>query len=963
MAQGRSLQSIFQQAVNQHRAGDFAGAEKTCSWLISLDRKCAPAYQMLGAIALGRGDAAGAAKRFATVAELMPRSFEAFINLGLAQKALGRPNDAIRSFETAVRLAPTLADTHNHLGICLLEAGRPAEAVPRFEAAVRAVPHAAELHVNLGNALLMAGAPREAEAAFLQALGRDANNLNARINLSGALVDQGRLEEAAANLQAVLATAPRNVRALTNLGAILKTLGRLDAAAGCHAAALEVQPDYPEALCNLAAVRTHQGRPAEAAELARRALGLRPGHAESLVLLGDILLSEGKAEDARRHYTQALGLNPGSADTMFRLATAHQAAGNDEAAETLFRQAMDAAPNSVTLLVELCRIRAGQGRTDEAAGLAERALALHPDHPLALSALGNVRVAQSRLDEAETLQGRAIERSPNLSEAILGLSRVWYWQGRLDEAADLLRQALDRVPDQPDILVALANTVFDRDAAAAEECFRHALRLRPDDYVASHRLAALLQSQNRTDEAAECYAAFLDINPGHVAATLAQAQLFPVIAPSVEDSAARRATLSAVLDRITTRPAAGFDPLNHNGRTNFQLAYHALDDRDLQAATARALLHLAPSLGWRAPSRPKSGGRIRLGIISRYLCEHTIGKLLVRMIETLDRQRFDVVILHTRHHADSMARRIDACAQAVTVLPENLESARGMVAAQELDILFYPDIGMDPFTYFLAYSRLAPVQVMSWGHPDTTGIPNMDHFLSSEAFEPDGAERHYTERLIKMRHLTFCYERPPHPDTRPVRADYGLAEDDHLYVCAQTLFKFHPDFDHILADILRRDPKGRIILISGRHPTWNDALLQRFATVFPDHVDQVIFLPPMSRQAYMGLLMLADANLDPIHFGGGNSSYEAFAMASPIVTWPGEFLRSRLTLGQYIAMGMTDLVADSAGSYADLCLRLGNDPAFRAAMSARIAERSNLIFEDHGAVREIEDIFENLVRN
>ena len=72
------------------------------------------------------------------------------------------------------------------------------------------------------------------------------------------------------------------------------------------------------------------------------------------------------------------------------------------------------------------------------------------------------------------------------------------------------------------------------------------------------------------------------------------------------------------------------------------------------------------------------------------------------------------------------------------------------VAATELDVLFYADIGMDPTTYFLAFSRLAPVQCVTWGHPVTTGIPNIDDYLSSDVFEAPGAEAHYTERLIRL---------------------------------------------------------------------------------------------------------------------------------------------------------------------------------------------------------------------
>ena len=42
---------------------------------------------------------------------------------------------------------------------------------------------------------------------------------------------------------------------------------------------------------------------------------------------------------------------------------------------------------------------------------------------------------------------------------------------------------------------------------------------------------------------------------------------------------------------------------------------------------------------------------------------------------------------------------------------------------------------MSPTTYFLAFSRLAPVQIASWGHTETTGIDTIDYFLSTTLFE------------------------------------------------------------------------------------------------------------------------------------------------------------------------------------------------------------------------------------
>ena len=52
-----------------------------------------------------------------------------------------------------------------------------------------------------------------------------------------------------------------------------------------------------------------------------------------------------------------------------------------------------------------------------------------------------------------------------------------------------------------------------------------------------------------------------------------------------------------------------------------------------------------------------------------------------------------------------------------------------VIAGLKLHVLLYADICMEPFTYFLAYSRLAPVQAVTHGHPSTTGLPELDYFV------------------------------------------------------------------------------------------------------------------------------------------------------------------------------------------------------------------------------------------
>src|SRR5207253_6863521 len=127
---------------------------------------------------------------------------------------------------------------------------------------------------------------------------------------------------------------------------------------------------------------------------------------------------------------------------------------------------------------------------------------------------------------------------------------------------------------------------------------------------------------------------------------------------------------------------------------------------------------------------------------------------------------------------DDFSRAIRKDAARSIVVPQDLPAARAAIEALELDVLFYQDIGMEPFGYFLAFSRLAPVQCVSFGHPDTTGIPTMDYFVSNDRYEPGDAQEHYSERLFLLHSLpTLAYYEPPERGSvRRTRADFGFAQ-------------------------------------------------------------------------------------------------------------------------------------------------------------------------------------------
>ena len=303
-------------------------------------------------------------------------------------------------------------------------------------------------------------------------------------------------------------------------------------------------------------------------------------------------------------------------------------------------------------------------------------------------------------------------------------------------------------------------------------------------------------------------------------------------------------------------------------------------------------------------------------------------------------------------------------ADRVIDLQGHLERDRDTLAEARCDAIFYVDLGMNPYQTMLAHARLAPLQCTHFGHPETSGIPNIDWWISVDALEPPDAQAHYSEKLHLLRGVPqfSYYYRPELPAQLKQRADYGFRDDEYLFICPQYVFKIHPDFDRILEAILAADPRVRILLTRSPVAHWTTVVLRRLRRRMGDLADRISCLPPMAVQDLMNLEHVCDAVLDTPHFNGYNTTLEAWAANAPVVTLPGEFQRGLHTAGMYRFMGIHDLIAEDADHYARLALRLARDTAFQQAMRALLAERSGVLFENTEVVHEYERFFDGRLR-
>lgn len=571
----------------------------------------------------------------------------------------------------------------------------------------------------------------------------------------------------------------------------------------------------------------------------------------------------------------------------------------------------------------------------------------------------------NRLQEARSLFQKVLETDPLQPYAWRGLAMLAWHGGALDTALPILAKAVGLAPDVAVFRWQFGCALQERQRfGAAEEQFRAACRLRPDVAQYWEDLGIVQQALGETGHAAHAYRRAYELQPS-LSRRLKQVTLVSPIAASRDAIIAERQQFQVAMDALLTDPPQReADPTHMALWPNFHLAYHGENNRTLQTKAATVYRHLFPSLDYvaaRCRTSRRAVRKIRVGLISQFFYNHSIGRTSRGLFAQLSREQLDVTAIFIAPAVDDQfSRFVRQHAQHSVDVPRDLGSARSLIEAQELDVLFYQDIGMDPFSYFLAFSRLAPVQCVSFGHPDTTGIPTIDYFISNDLYETPGAQAHYSERLYLLHNLGSLayYYRPEQALPQKNRSHFGLSDDEHLYVCPQNLFKFHPDMDELIAGILRRDARGKLVLISGRIDHWTDLLKRRWRESAPDVMNRITFLPRMDSLDYVNLIAVSDVMLDTLHFNGMNTSLDAFAVGTPIVTWPRALQRGRHTQAMYQKMGLTECIVDNAQAYIDQAVRLANDAGYRTAMKGEILKRNSALFEDIRVVREFERFFQ-----
>lgn len=750
-----------------------------------------------------------------------------------------------------------------------------------------------------------------------------------------ALATSGRLDQALLEAERLTESQPTAWQAWNLLATLQDHLRDFERAEQSFQQVTALAPERPEGWHGLGRTWIARQSPAKALENLQHAARLASEDVRVLRDLAKTQLLLGNVPAALKSIGLARELAPDCPDTLNMAGMVAQQTGDMESAASAYIAALELRPDFVDALANLGECLRGMGQLEQAGLFLQRARSLDPNHANTLGFSGMLATMLGQRSQAIEWLQRAIELNPRYRLFRLQLARCQAADGKLVEAQSQLSDLIERFGENPEVWF--------------EQAGIHAML---SEHDRSHELLAQI----------------LVHDPKNLLARLRKTLLVPPIPRDVAEIQDCRDRVESGLDQLLSEspPALEF-PLDDFANAHFYLSYHGLNNRTINSKISSLFRRVVPTSNFTNPRiadlrrLQHPGSRIRVAFLSKNFTNHTIGRLNLGLVQALDRSRFEVSTFVFSGSEDSFQAKFRESSDHFHVLPRDFDMASQRLAADQPDVLYFADIGMDPTTYHLAHTRLAPIQCTTWGHPITTGISTIDYFLSAEDMDSEASQAHYTEKLVVLRHLLLYYDRPALLSEEIDKSLLGLSDRVRLYLCPQTLFKMHPEFDEILAGILDRDPDALLLMIKLGHPTWQRLLQARWERTMPQTSRRILWLERMSAMKFQHLFRLGDVALDPYHFGSGNTCLEALGMGMPLVTLPDEYMRTRMALACYRRMGISEMVTDSPEQYVDRAVSIAQDPDYRRCLSRDISERSEVLFNNLRAVRELEGWLESVV--
>ena len=733
-----------------------------------------------------------------------------------------------------------------------------------------------------------------------------------------ALQQSGRLAEAEALYRQVLALVPDHFDALQLSGVIAAQSGNAARAAALLRRAAAIEPNNAGVHYNLGYALEDLKDYAGAVASYDNAIKLQPGHVLAHNNRGIALAMLKQHAAAVESYDRAIALATDFADAHYNRGVAFAAMNVHSDALAALNAALALKPDHAEAFLSRAQVNRTLRRLPEALADCDAALALRPDYAEAFNVRGTVESDQQRHEVALTDYRRALAAKPDYAEA-------WNNQGLALAAMGQLQ--------------------------AAVESFDRAIALSPVNADAYHNRAASLSILGRITEALNDLDQALALNPTYE--YLRGMHLFTKMRlcdwrdfdSDVADISARIMKGEKASPPI---PVAAFtDALAVQHR-----AAEIWTREEYPANSALGPIARAPR-----------GSKIKVGYFSMDFHFHPVSLLTAGLFETHDRTTFEITAFSFGPDIqDNVRKRLEpAFDRFIDVRGKSDSEVAALARTLGIDIAV--DLAGHTWnarTGIFAL-RAAPVQCSYLGFPATMGANYIDYIIADETTIPPAARPHYAEKVVYLPSFQVNDRKREISDRVFTRAECGLPAHGFVFCCFNNTFKILPGTFASWMRILAGVP-GSVLFLFADSATAVENLRRQAAQHGIDPA-RLVFGGRIAVADYAARFRVADLFLDTLPYNAGTTASDALWVGLPVLTQVGEAFASRMAAGLLQAIGMPELITQTASEYEAMAIAIGTDPGRVSALKLKLAANrlTTPLFDIAGFTRHIETAYTRMV--
>ncbi len=197
--------------------------------------------------------------------------------------------------------------------------------------------------------------------------------------------------------------------------------------------------------------------------------------------------------------------------------------------------------------------------------------------------------------------------------------------------------------------------------------------------------------------------------------------------------------------------------------------------------------------------------KLRVGYVSGDFRSHPVGYFLIRVLSAHRPEVVERFCYSNGPYVDAMTERLRAsCDHWRDISAFSDRDAAELIRRDGVDILIDLSGHTSRNRLPLFALKPAPVQASWIGYFGTTGLGAMDYLLLDAISAPEGADRWYREKLVRLPYGRFCYEAP---DYAPEPAGPPCLQNGYVtFGSFNNVMKLNGDVIALWARLLRDVP-------------------------------------------------------------------------------------------------------------------------------------------------------------